>query len=83
MVHCVVIQIVQFVPILYTVKPVLRGHLWDKEKVVFKRPLKTGLIHIVLPCSICFHYNIKPVLRGHLWDKEKWSLKTGLIHILL
>jgi len=20
---------------LYTVKPVLRGHLWDKEKVVF------------------------------------------------
>jgi len=32
----------------YTVKPVLRGHLWDKEKVVFsdRRPLKRGLIHL-------------------------------------
>jgi len=31
-----------------TVKPVLRGHLWDKEKVAFtdRWPLKRGSIHI-------------------------------------
>ena len=31
-----------------TVKPVLRGHLWDKEKVVFsgRWPLKRGAIHM-------------------------------------
>jgi hypothetical protein len=31
-----------------TIKPVLRGHLLEKEKVVFKGrwPLKTGSIHI-------------------------------------
>jgi hypothetical protein len=31
-----------------TVKPVLRGHLWDKEKVVFydRWPLKRGSIHM-------------------------------------
>jgi hypothetical protein len=33
---------------LGTVKPVLRGHLWGKEKVVFKNrwPLKRGSIHM-------------------------------------
>ena len=33
---------------IYTVKPVLRGHPWDKEKVSFKDrwPLKRGSIHI-------------------------------------
>ena len=32
----------------YTVKPVVRGHLWDKEKVVsyVRWPLKTGSIHL-------------------------------------
>jgi hypothetical protein len=32
----------------YAVKPVLRGHLWDKEKVVFQDswPLKRGSIHM-------------------------------------
>ena len=32
----------------YTVKPVLRGHFWDDEKVVFQDrwPLKRGLIHM-------------------------------------
>ena len=31
-----------------TVKPVLRGHLWDKDKVVFyhRCPLKRGSIHM-------------------------------------
>jgi hypothetical protein len=31
-----------------TVKPVLRGHLWDKEKVVVsgRWPLKRGAIHM-------------------------------------
>jgi hypothetical protein len=31
-----------------TVKPVLRGHLWNKEKVVFqdRLPLKRGSIHM-------------------------------------
>ena len=30
------------------VKPVLRGHLWDKEKVALQdiRPLKKGSFHI-------------------------------------
>jgi len=34
--------------IIYTVKPVLRGHLWDKEKVTFydRRSLKRGSIHM-------------------------------------
>ena len=34
--------------IVYIVKPVLRGHLWDKEKVVFQErwPLKRGSIHM-------------------------------------
>ena len=31
-----------------TVKPVLRGHFWDKEKMVFQDrwPLKRGSIHM-------------------------------------
>ena len=35
-------------PKLYTVKLVLRGHIWDKEKVIFLRvwPLKRGSIHM-------------------------------------
>jgi hypothetical protein len=34
--------------IIYTVKPVLRGQMWDKEKVTFydRRPLKRGSIHM-------------------------------------
>jgi len=34
--------------ILYTVKPVLKGHLWDKEKVVIQDrwPFKRGSIHM-------------------------------------
>ena len=33
---------------LYTVKPVLRGHIWDEEKVGFydRWHLKRGSIHI-------------------------------------
>ena len=33
---------------IYTVKPVLRGHLWDKEKVALwnRWPLKRGSIHM-------------------------------------
>jgi len=33
---------------LHTVKPVLRGHLWDQEKVALydRWPLKRGTIHI-------------------------------------
>jgi hypothetical protein len=33
---------------LEVVKPVLRGHFWDKEKVVLsdRRPLKRGSIHM-------------------------------------
>jgi hypothetical protein len=36
-----------------TVKPVLKGHLWDKEKVVFwdKWPLKTGSIDMQFPMT--------------------------------
>jgi len=32
----------------YTVKPVLRGHIWDKEKVVLQDrwPLKRGSIYM-------------------------------------
>jgi hypothetical protein len=32
----------------HTVKPVLRGHIWDKEKVSFQDrwPLKRGSIHM-------------------------------------
>jgi hypothetical protein len=32
----------------YTFKPVLRGHLWDKEKVTleYRWPLKRGSIHM-------------------------------------
>ena len=35
---------------IYTIKPVLRGHHWNKEKVVFcdGRPLKRGSIHMKL-----------------------------------
>jgi len=33
--------------IIYTVKPILRGHIWDKEKWSFKTgDLKRGLIHM-------------------------------------
>ena len=34
----------------YTVKPALRGHLWDKENVALQDrwPLKRGSIHIKL-----------------------------------
>ena len=33
-----------------TVKPVLRGHLWEKEKsgLIRQAPLKIGAIHIIL-----------------------------------
>jgi hypothetical protein len=33
---------------IYTVKPILRGHLWDQEKVVFQdgRTHKRDSIHI-------------------------------------
>jgi hypothetical protein len=33
---------------IYTIKPVLRGHHWNKAKVVFcdRRPLKRGSIHM-------------------------------------
>ena len=32
---------------MYLVKPVLGGHIWDKEKVAFQDmwPLQRGLIH--------------------------------------
>ena len=32
---------------VFTVKPVLRGHIWDKEKAAFQDmlPLQRGLIH--------------------------------------
>jgi hypothetical protein len=35
---------------VYTVKPVLRGHLWDKEKVALwdRWPLNRGSIHMKL-----------------------------------
>ena len=38
--------------LLYTVKPVLRGHLWDIEKVALsdRWPLKRGSIH--MKCSL-------------------------------
>ena len=34
--------------VVYTVNPVLRGHLWDKEKMAIydRSPLKRGSIHI-------------------------------------
>jgi hypothetical protein len=36
-----------------TVKPVLRGHLWDKEKVGFydRWPLKRGSNHMIFPMT--------------------------------
>jgi len=39
-------QILEF--ILYIVKPALRGHLWDNEKVTLygRGPLKRGSIHL-------------------------------------
>jgi hypothetical protein len=38
---------------LYTVKPVLRGHLWDKKKVVFKdgETFKRVSIHMKFPMT--------------------------------
>jgi len=39
----------------YTVKPVLRGHLWDKEKMVFQDrwPRKRGSIHMKINTGDC------------------------------
>ena len=52
-----------------TVKPVLRGHLWDKEKVVFKDrwSLKTGSIHI--------KFSMTGQEKGDL--KYRWLLNRG------
>ena len=46
--HVNVISIIIIANYLITVKPVLRGHLWDKKKVVFndRWPLKRGAIHL-------------------------------------
>jgi len=37
----------------FTVKPVLRGHFWDKERVVlwYRWPLERGSIHIKFTMS--------------------------------
>jgi hypothetical protein len=64
------ISIYSFI-ITYTIKPVLRGHLWDKEKVVYK----TGN----LLKEIQFMWNF-------LWqDKKRWPLNAGdcLIEVTL
>jgi hypothetical protein len=39
--------------VTYTVKPVLRGHLWDKEEKIILRqgPLKRGSIHMKFPMT--------------------------------
>jgi hypothetical protein len=49
-----------------TVKPVLRGHLWGKEKVVVEDrwPLKRGMIHLKFECNI----KVKTVLRVPLLE---------------
>ena len=41
-----------FINIIYTVKPVLRGHHWNREQVAFQDrwPLKRGSIH--MKCSM-------------------------------
>ena len=46
--HSLVEHLNKYVMII-TVKPVLRGHLWDKEKVALKDrwPLKRGSIHMI------------------------------------
>ena len=38
----------------YTVKPVLRGHLWDKEKVALydRWPLKRGSFHMKFSMTV-------------------------------
>jgi hypothetical protein len=54
---------------LNTVKPVLRGHLWDKENVALQDrwPLKRGSIH--MKCSMMGPKNMT--------FKNRWLLKRG------
>ena len=37
---------------MYTVKPVLRGHLWEKEKVAFKTGVLSKEIKIYMKFSM-------------------------------
>ena len=54
--------------LMLTVKPVLRGSLWDKEKWYFK----TGDLLKEVHFRRHFLYTVKPVSEGDLCDKEKF-----------
>jgi len=45
----------------YTVKPVLRGHTWDKNHIQSNLYQEDTLGTKTI---------VKPVLRGHIWDKN-------------
>jgi hypothetical protein len=48
---------------IFIVKPVLRGHLWDKETVALyeRLPLKRGLIH--MKCSMTGQEKDDPLIQ--------------------